>query len=41
MRSFQSNENIRKKEDGSYYIVSANSVLIPEKANIHVLFQIL
>ena len=24
MRSFKSNENIRKKEDGSYYVVSAN-----------------
>ena len=23
MRSFKSNENIRKKEDGSYYVVSA------------------
>ena len=22
MRSFKSNENIRKKEDGSYYVVS-------------------
>ena len=24
MSSFKSNENIRKKEDGSYYVVSAN-----------------
>ena len=24
MRSFKSNENIHKKEDGSYYVVSAN-----------------
>ena len=24
MRSFKSNENIRKKEGGSYYVVSAN-----------------
>ena len=24
MRSFKSNENIRKKEDWSYYVVSAN-----------------
>ena len=24
MRSFKSNENILKKEDGSYYVVSAN-----------------
>ena len=24
MSSFMSNENIRKKEDGSYYLVSAN-----------------
>ena len=24
MSSFKSNENIRKKEDGSYYLVSAN-----------------
>ena len=24
MSSFKSNENIHKKEDGSYYIVSAN-----------------
>ena len=26
MRSFKSNENIRKKEDGSYYVVSAIKV---------------
>ena len=25
MRSFKSNENIHKKEGGSYYVVSANS----------------
>ena len=25
MRSFKSNENIHKKEDGSYYVVSANT----------------
>ena len=24
MSSFKSNENIHKKEDGSYYVVSAN-----------------
>ena len=24
MSSFKSNENIRKKDDGSYYVVSAN-----------------
>ena len=24
MRSFKNNENIHKKEDGSYYVVSAN-----------------
>ena len=24
MSSFKSNENIQKKEDGSYYVVSAN-----------------
>ena len=24
MSSFKSNENIRKKEDGSYYVVSVN-----------------
>ena len=24
MRSFKSNENIHKKESGSYYVVSAN-----------------
>ena len=24
MRSFKNNENIRKKEGGSYYVVSAN-----------------
>ena len=26
MRSFKSNENIHKKEGGSYYVVSANKV---------------
>ena len=26
MSSFKSNENIHKKEDGSYYVVSANKV---------------
>ena len=26
MSSFKSNENIHKKEDGSYYVVSASSV---------------
>ena len=26
MRSFKSNENIHKKEAGSYYVVSANKV---------------
>ena len=35
MRSFKSNENIHKKEDGSYYVVSANkasSVTQPVKS---------
>ena len=27
MRSFKSNENIHKKEGGSYYVVSANYTL--------------
>ena len=27
MSSFKSNENIHKKEDGPYYVVSANKVL--------------
>ena len=27
MRSFKSNENIHKKEGGSYYVVSANKAL--------------
>ena len=26
MSSFKSNENIHEKEDGSYYVVSANKV---------------
>ena len=30
MSSFKSNENIRKKEDGSYYVVSANKSLISD-----------
>ena len=29
MRSFKSNKNIHKKEDGSYYVVSANKALLP------------
>ena len=28
MSSFKSNGNIHKKEDGSYYVVSANNVLL-------------
>ena len=30
MSSFKSNENIHKKEDGSYYVVSANKSLISD-----------
>ena len=30
MRSFKSNENIHKKEGGSYYVVSANKALISD-----------
>ena len=30
IRSFKSNENIHKKEDGSYYVVSANKGLISD-----------
>ena len=30
MRSFKSNENIHKKEGGSYYVVSANKVFLQE-----------
>ena len=29
MRSFKSNENIHKKEGGSYYVVSANKASSP------------
>ena len=28
MSSFKSNQNIHKKEDGSYYVVSANKALL-------------
>ena len=28
MSSFKSNENIHKKEDGSYYVVSANKAVL-------------
>ena len=31
MRSFKSNENIHKKEGGSYYVVSANNRFKPSK----------
>ena len=31
MSSFKSNENIHKKEDGSYYVVSANKACLGSK----------
>ena len=33
MRSFKSNENIHKKEDGSYYVVSAKKVYNKSQGN--------
>ena len=36
MRSFKSNENIHKKEGGSYYVVSANKASYKYK---HILLQ--
>ena len=33
MRSFKSNENIHKKESGSYYVVSANKASLKFKIN--------
>ena len=44
MSSFKSNENIHKKEDGSYYVVSANKASITDMVpfiNIQSKFQIL
>ena len=34
MRSFKSNENIHKKEGGSYYVVSANKASSPLKSGV-------
>ena len=38
MRSFKSNENIHKKEGGSYYVVSANKACV-YCFSVNVLFQ--
>ena len=41
MRSFKSNENIHKKEGGSYYVVSANkaSTCFVNKIEIKAIFS--
>ena len=37
MRSFKSNENIHKKEGGSYYVVSANKA---SSVTLHKLYKV-